>query len=446
MQTSDWKSHIQQLLRDQQIHTIRVSLHDNSNIQRARYIPTRHFLDSVLQDNVSFPSVLYSMDTSATIQPKAGDGFAGGYPSWVLRPDLSTFAILPYNRGMARVIADLYDADGSPIPTSPRHVLRRVLQELEQEGYRVRGAFEYEFYVFTQTQENLEPVWKGLHCFSEVKQAEVEDIITSVMLGLTEMGAGPEVANTEYGSGQFEITNSPFWNLEIADMAFYYRTSIKEILQKKGYKATFMSKPVSSTSGSGAHMHHVLYDESGANLFYDAAKEDGLSDLCRWFIGGQIQHARALCALSNPTINSYKRLQPYSFAPTTASWGYEHRGAMIRVPQKRGDNTRLENRLPGSDTNPYITMAAILAAGLDGIRNRIEPPDALQNVDPYAAQLESLPRSLPEALQSLGQDSLFSTMLGEEFIHHYLTLRHAECGRFLASVTDWELTEYLDLF
>lgn len=400
-----------------------------------------------MEGDFTFPSVLFSMDTSAAIQLGAGEGFAGGYPSWILKPDLSTFGILPYSRGTARVIADLYtSSDGKPVSVSPRHVLRRVLEQYEREGYRVRGAFEYEFYVFTKTEKGMQPIWNGLQCFSEVKQAEVEDVLTSIMLALTEMGAYPEVANTEYGSGQFEVTHAPFWGMEIADMAFYYRTSIKEILYKKGYTATFMSKPVASTSGSGSHLNQSLYNESGENLFYDPAKPDGLSDLCRWFIGGQLHHAGALCALTNPTINSYKRLQSYSFAPTTASWGYDHRGAMIRVPHKRGDHTRLENRLPGADTNPYITLAAMLAAGLDGIRNRMEPPGFLKNQDAYIADVQSLPRTLSAALQALEQDELFKEWLGEDFIRHFMTLRYAELDRFNAHVTDWELNEYLDLF
>jgi len=434
------------MLREQQIHTVRVSLHDPSNIQRARYVPVRYFLDHVLQGTLSYPSALFSIDTSARLVPEAGGGFSGGYPSWILKPDLSTFGRLPHTNGMAHVIADIYLPSGEPVPTSPRHVLRRVLSKLAREGYRVYGAFEYEFYVFLGAEKPLNPVWTGLQCFSEVKQAQVEDIITAVMFGLTEMGAGPEVANTEYGSGQFEVTNSPFWGLEIADMAFYYRTTIKEILHGKGYTATFMSKPVASTSGSGAHTHHSLFDEQGNNLFYDPEQPDGLSQLCRWFIGGQLAHAKAVCALCNPTINSYKRLQPYTFAPTTATWGYEHRGAMIRIPQHRGELTRLENRLPGSDTNPYIALAAMLGAGLDGIRRRIEPPPALDNQDAYALEFPRLPRSMPEALDALAEDEWFKEILGEEFLRHYLLMRRVEWERFETAVTDWEYREYLELF
>ncbi|UOF91203.1 glutamine synthetase family protein [Fodinisporobacter ferrooxydans] len=446
MTNYDWINHIQQVIHDRQIHTIRVTVPDLSNISRARYIPVRHFLETAFKDTVSFPSVLFSMDTSAEIHKNVGSGFAGGFPNWQIQTDLSTFSILPYKQGVARVIGDLCDSNGSPIKQSPRHVLKKVLDTFQDLGYLVRGSFEYEFYVFVQEAARIEPVWKGLHCFSETKQAEVENIITTLFMHLTEMGAGPEVANTEYGSGQFEVTHSPFWGVEISDMAFYYRTSIKEILHGQGYKATFMSKPASARSGSGAHMNHSLYDQDGHNLFYDPSSADGLSDICRWFIGGQLTHAKALCALANPTINSYKRLVPHSFAPTTISWGYEHRGAMIRVPSGRGEVTRIENRLAGADTNPYIALAAVLAAGLDGILHKIEPSAPIQNTDPYGSDFEHLPSSLLEALRELEKNNWLRDSLGADFIEDYLSLRYAEYDRFLAHVTDWEMKEYFDIF
>lgn len=443
---SDWQLQIQQMVRDHHIHTVRMSLNDNSNIARARYIPVQKFLEIGSSGHISFPSVLFSMDTSESVQTNVGAGFHGGFPSWQIKPDYSTFGPLPYKPGIARLVGDLYRGDGTPVETAPRYVLKRVLQEFEKSGYQVYGAFEYEFYAFKETASGLEPSWTGKHCFSETKQSQVEDIFVSLLKGLAEMGAGPEVANTEYGSGQFEVTHSPFWNMEIADMAFYYRTSIKEILHEKGYKATFMSKPTNDMSGSGAHLNLSLHDENAQNVFSDPTAPDGLSDLCRWFIGGQQHHAQTLCALVNPTVNSYKRLKPYSFAPSTNTWGYEHRGAMIRIPNNRGVDTRIEHRLPGADTNPYLSLAAILAAGLDGIRNKIEPASPLENQDAYTSDFEPLPQSLWEALNHLKKDTFFTEMLGKSFMDDYITLRQAELDRFLLHVTDWETKEYFDIF
>lgn len=447
MEKINWKQNVRQIVRDQQIHTVRVCFQDVSNVQRARFVPIQHFLESTIQEGISCPSALYSLDTAGLLETKAGPGFSGGYPNWILKPDLTTFNVLPYETGMARVIADVYRSETEQLELSPRYVLQKTLHEFEKLGYRVYGAFEYEFYVFTKDEAGLKPIWSGLQCFSENKQAAVQNILNAILFALSSMGAGPEVANSEHGPGQFEITNSPFWGVEIADMAFYYRTSIREILQKQGLLATFMSKPLNSAgSGSGAHMNHSLFDAAGQNLFYDKNKPDGISDICRWFIGGQLHHARSLCALCNPTINSYKRLKPYSFAPASISWGFDHRGALIRIPSQRGNRTRLENRLPGADTNPYITLAAILAAGLDGIQNKIEPPAAAHNQDTYSADFPPLPGSLGEALAILAADPWVQDVMGAGFMQYYLSLRASEWQRFLQHVTDWEMQEYLELF
>lgn len=443
---NDFHKHVQKLIQEQQIRTIRVSVTDNANIPRSRHVPARFFMENVLHEGIHFPSAVFSMDTSAKLVESAGDGYASGYPSWVMRPDLSTFVVLPWAAQTARVIADLYDAEGNPIPLSPRFLLERVLQEFAKEGYRVRGAFEFEFYVYHK--ETKQPAWQGLNCFSDVVQAEVSEIIQSIQNGLADIGAGPEVANTEYGSGQFEVTNSPFEGKEIADMAFFYRMGIKEILSQKGWHATFMSKPEEQLSGSGGHFHLSILDGAGKNLFHDPETKDGLSAMARWFVGGQIHHASAICALVNGTVNSYKRLAPYTFAPVNASWGYEHRSAMIRVPFGRGERTHLENRLPGAETNPYLAMAAMLLAGLDGIRNRIEPPPAATGVDLYSRDhaYEPLPRRLDIAVEALKNHELFTRFFGTPFIQHYANLRLNEWERYQQSVSEWERREYFDLF
>ncbi|MTI81819.1 MAG: glutamine synthetase [Firmicutes bacterium] len=438
--------HIRKLLVENQIHTVRITVADNTNITRSRYVPAKSFLQSITGQGVNYPSALFSMDTSARLVPEAGAGYSGGYPSWMLKPDLSTFMILPWVPGTARVIADVVTPEGKPILVSPRQVLKNVLGQMDKEGMSVKGAFEFEFYVYDQREESLTPSWHGMNCYSDVKQFQVEDIFTAIIQGLEGIGAGPEVANTEYGPGQFEITNSPFTGLEMADMAVYYRSSIKEILTRQGKTVTFMAKPKNDISGSGGHFHHSFYDGSGKNIFYDPAKADGLSDVCRWAIGGQLKHARAMCAVINSTINSYKRLIPYSFAPINVSWGHEHRCTMIRVPNQREDNTRLENRMPGADTNPYLAAAAVLAASLDGIKNKIEPTDSSDGNNPYEQQLSTLPRNLPEALEALQRDEVLVKYLGEEFVSSYISLRKAEWDRFQTHVTNWELDEYFELF
>lgn len=445
MEKQDWVENIRHTMAERQIHTVRVCLHDSSNVQRARFVSARHFLDHVLEGGIAYPSIMFSLDVAANLVEDAGEGYAGGYPSWLVKPDLSTFSVIPYADGIARVIADVYRKEGEVLDTLPRYVLKKVLEKYKEKGIHVKGAFEYEFFIFKKNGEALEPSWSGLNSLSELKQAAVEEIIVSILNNLTEMGAGPEVANTEYASGQFEITNSPFWGIEIADMAYYYRTSIKEIVAKFGLAATFMAKPNAKQSGSGAHIHISLYDDDGNNLMYDSTAEDGLSALCRSFIGGQIENGRPLCSLVNSTLNSYKRLQPHRFAPTNCTWGYEHRGCMIRVPQARGLNTHIENRLAGADANPYIALAAILAAGLDGIEKGTQPGEPMTNKDAYLSQAVKLPETLSEGISELKKDTLFRSILGENFIDHYIKLRENEIHRFNQFVTDWEFQEYFEL-
>ncbi|MFT9846005.1 glutamine synthetase family protein [Aneurinibacillus sp. REN35] len=442
----DFQRYVQQVIQEHKIRTVRVSIMDNSNIPRSRYVTAKFFLENVIPEGIHYPSTLFSFDTSAALVEEAGNGYAGGYPSWVLHPDLNTFVVLPWVHQTARVLADIYDGEGQPIQESPRYQLGRVLQELDSMGYQVRGAFEFEFYVYNK--ESMKPAWEGLNCFSDVVQAEVADILEAVQTGLSDIGAGPEVANTEYGSGQFEITNSPFQGMPIADMAFFYRTSIKEILSQKGWHATFMSKPDERMSGSGGHFHLSLLDQEEKNIFSDPTAPDGLSDVARWFIGGQIHHASAICALANGTVNSYKRLVPNSFAPVHASWGYEHRSTMIRIPQGRGKKTHMESRLPGADTNPYLAMAATLLAGIDGIRNRIEPPPPVVGIDIYRepGQHARLPKNLDAAIDALTTNEVFTQFFGSAFLNRYAALRRHEYERYERTISEWERKEYFDLF
>ncbi|MEW6726604.1 MAG: glutamine synthetase family protein [Bacillota bacterium] len=438
--------HVQNLIQEYQIHTVRVTVTDNTNITRSRFVPARAFIASVRGTGTQYPSALLSMDSSALLVPEAGDGWEGGFPSMLLVPDLSTFVVLPWAPGTARVIADLAWPNGEPWEASPRQVLRRVLKRLQETGYTLKGAFEFEFYVYRNGDKCQEPVWQGLNCFADTNQVNCADIFDAIIKGLESIGAGPGVANTEYGPGQFEITNSPFTELAAADMAVYYRASIKEILHQLGYTATFMAKPSASVSGSGGHLHFSWLDKEGRNNFYDPGSPDGLSDLCRQVIAGQLAHAGALCALANSTINSYKRLRPHQFAPVNASWGHEHRCTMLRVPFSRGEQTRLENRLPAADTNPYLALAGSVAAGLDGMEKRLTPPPPVSGRNPYTADdLPPLPDSLPAAIAALEQDTVIRGYLGEEFCRNFISLRLAEWERFSAHVTDWELNEYQKL-
>lgn len=440
---------IRKIIRDEGTEVVRVVFNDIVNVSRARNIPAKVFVDDVLENGVQYPSAMFSVDTAANFVLAAGAGFAGGYGSWMLKVDPTTFTVLPWAPKTARIIADVYTLDGEAVNVYPRGVMQRVLNELNSEGYSTFGAAELEFYVFEQLgQTDYVPTWTGLQCYSEVKQSEVDELLWDMVVPFQKLGIQVEAANTEYGPGQFEISMKPLRGLAQADAAFYYKNTIKELLKKRGLLATFMAKPLSGKSGSGSHFHHSLYRlDTGENAFYDSDDRYGMSDIFKHFIAGQLSHAPAICALANPSINSYRRIRPYTFAPSNITWGFENRMCLIRVPHVRGQGTHLENRMPGSDNNPYLMMAAMYAAGLDGIRNKTKLPDPVLNEDAYSiSEVQQLPTSLEEALTALKNDEAMHKYLGSDVIKSFVALKKSELSRFNEYVTPWEVEEYSELF
>ncbi|MFT8709428.1 MAG: glutamine synthetase family protein [Sporolactobacillus sp.] len=440
---------ISRMIQENDIKIVRVVFNDNVNVSRARNIPAKQFIHSVLRAGVQYPSGMMSVDTSGAFVLSAGEGFTGGYGSWLLKPDLSTFTVLPWARNCARVVADMYTLDGEAIHVAPRHIFRKVLQELDKEGLVAYGAAELEFYVFKEFDTTgYTPSWTGVQCYSEVKQSEVDEILYNLSVPIEKLGIGVEAVNTEYGSGQFEVSIKPFTGLGQADAAFTYKAAVKELMHQLGYHATFMAKPISNQSGSGAHFHHSLYNKyTGANALYDSADQYGMSDTMKHFIAGQLAHSAAICAFANPTINSYRRLRPYTFAPFNITWSFDNRMCLIRVPEARGSGMNMENRIAGADNNPYLMMAAMYAAGLDGIRQSMTLEDPIIHEDAYALQDHgSLPSSLPDALAALKEDDVLQAYLGKEGVQSFIALKENEIQRFNNHVTDWEISEYKDLF
>lgn len=444
METNEMKKRVLSIIQNENIHTVRVSVMDLSGVSRSRNVPVDTFVQAVMESGIDCPSALFYMDSSGKIVEEE-KGFEGGFPSWVLVPDLSTFITLPWSPRVAKVIADVYDGEGKPVPFAPRTILKRIVKSLEEKGLFLRGAFEFEFYVFKKTDGKLTPISESFNSYSEVNQVKVNDILDTITSGLQAMGSAPEVGNTEYGTGQFEITYRPFIGVGIADMAIYYKSAIKEILLKQELIGTFMSKPLSTSSSSGGHLHLSIIDEKGNNLFLNKKSTFGLSTLCKDFISSQIHHAAELNALCNSTINSYKRIRNHYFAPMNATWSLDNRTAMIRVPRFRDENTRIEHRLPGADTNPYIALSAIAAAGLDGIDHKHTLPTII-NGNAYEAEGELLEVDLLQSIKCLNENSFFTEIFGKDFIEQYKKLRYSEYERYQQQITQWELDEYVDLF
>lgn len=376
-----------------------------------------------------------------------------------LRPDPDSFLVLPWDSPVssaktARLICDVYDADGKPFEGCPRCALSKVLEEAKELGYTMQVGPEPEFYLFQVDEDgrpsletndkagyfDLPPVDKG------------ENARRDMVETLQSMGFEIEASHHEVGPGQHEIDFKYNDALKTADNIMTFRIAVRTVAQKHDLHATFMPKPVFGIAGSGMHLNVSLFKD-GENTFYDPEKADGLSDTCRYFIGGVIKHARAFSAVTNPTVNSYKRLVPGYEAPVYVAWSYRNRSPLIRIPARRGIGTRVELRNPDPCCNPYLGLAVILKAGLQGIKEKICPPDPVtQNI--YEMDLTArnehgiaaLPENLYEAIKELNNDELVQEALGKHIYSRFILAKVKEWEHYSARVYDWELDEYLEKF
>jgi glutamine synthetase len=259
------------------------------------------------------------------------------------------------------------------------------------------------------------------------------------------IGLEPLASNHEYGRGQFEINVRHAPAVESADRAFRLKWVVKELAAREGLLATFIGKPWNDDEGSGFHLHISLTDQSGANLCADQNGENGLSDLSRHFVAGVLEHAPALMGFLNPTVNAYRRIHPEALVPTRVNWGHDNRFTYIRIPRERDKATRIEVRVADGAANAYLAYAAVLFAGLDGIKRKLEPPVPLAGLIyelPEEEQGIELPSTLPDALQAMNEDQVLKEGLGEQLVDTFLTIKNYELDRYRKWVSDWEFTEY----
>jgi glutamine synthetase len=377
-----------------------------------------------------------------------------GYGDFHCVPDLSTLRRASWLPQTALVLCDLLDRNEQPVEISPRRMLRRQLERAREAGFRVMGGTEIELYVFddsfaearAKNYHDLRPMGdynEDYHIFQGTKE---EELIGAIRRHLEQSGVPVEVSKGEAGLGQQEINLRYSEALTQADRNVLYKHAAKEIAWGQGRSVTFMAKWDEKHTGSSAHIHVSLWGADGGGNAFPGDRPTGpveASDTFRWFLGGWIRHARAFAAFYAPYVASYKRYQSRSWAPTAIAWSYDNRTAGFRVVG-RGPSLRIECRIPGADANPYIAYAAALAAGLDGIRNRIEPPDIFEG-DIYAAgELPRVPSTLREAIAELEQSDLAREAFGEDVTEHYLHFLRTEQRKFDEVVTCWERARYFE--
>jgi glutamine synthetase len=373
----------------------------------------------------------------------------------ILKPDNNTYMILPWDvcdGKVARLICDVQRPDGKPFEGDPRYVLKRAIQAAARKGFIMNNGPELEFFFFKRRDGQATCIphdFGGYFDFPPVDQAE--DIRQNIVVALEKMGFNIEASHHEVSIGQHEIDFKYADALKTADNVITFKFVTKTIAQKYDLHASFMPKPIFGINGSGMHTNISLFKD-GKNAFFDESKDMQVSDTLRYFVGGLKKHVKSFTAVTNPIVNSYKRIVPGYEAPVYIAWSGANRSSMIRIPAARGMSTRIELRSPDPSCNPYLSFAVILMAGLDGVENRIDPGEPttlnlfhLNNEERDRHGIESLPGSLKEALDSLETDEVIKNALGEHVYQDFMRLGRAEWDAYRISVHDWEITRYLNI-
>ena len=363
-----------------------------------------------------------------------------------LRPIPDTFAILPWRpqQGkVARMICDLYCPDGTPYKNSSRYILERVAKEAEQEGYTCYIDPECEFFLF-HTDDNGMPttVTHEKAGYLDMSPLDLgENARRDMVLTLEDMGMEVESSHHEAAPAQHEIDFSYGEVRDIADCIMTFKMAVRIVAKRHGLHATFMPKPKTEANGSGMHIQFSLI-KNGENVFECSERPGELSEDAYYFIGGLLAHSKEMALITNPLVNSYKRLVPGYDAPTELTWTENNQNSLVRIPVTRGEGIRVELRSPDASANPYVVLAVCLAAGLDGIKNKITPTKS-SNLAAQDQQAEHLPETLKEAIDYFESSSWVKEVLGEEFCRQYVAAKKNEWLRYTRQVTDWEIAEYL---
>jgi glutamine synthetase len=438
-------------LEERQVEKAKLGAFDVDGVFRGKYVSVEKLL-SAARGGLGFCDVVFGWDLADELYDNGKvTGWHTGYPDARATVDLSTARIIPWEPDTAAFILDFVDGDGGPFEPSPRQLLHRIGRRARELGFLPRIGAEYEYFVFRETPQSLREkgfrelatLSPGMFGYSWLRSSANAGLVHALVDGLNGFGVEVEGMHTETGPGVYE-TAIRYDDLErAADKAALFKTAVKEICARHGLTACFMAKWSAALPGCSGHLHLSLWDRDGArNLFHDPAR--GESDTLRHFLGGQLALMPELTALHWPTINSYKRSVENTWAPTTATWGRENRTCAVRLIGDSPKATRLEYRQPGADANPYLSMAAALAAGLWGIEHEVEPPAPCEG-NGYAAAAAPLPRTLKDAVELLRRSERARALLGDGFVDHFVRTREWEVRRFERAVTTWELERYLEL-
>lgn len=449
------RARIEQIIAEHTIDTVKIGGPDYDGIYRGKRLPSDVFLDGI-EHGFAQGDVLFGWDIAEDLVP--GLRFTNwdtGYADLRMRPDLATFRAVPWEDRVATVICDFVSESGEPVRVAPRYVLRRVLDRAATMGYHAELALELEFRIWREDQRTLrQKHWRDLtplspttSCYSIHRSTGDEFIVGRLRRMMDAHGVPIEGYNREHGEGMYEMNLRHATGLEAADRALLFRNGVKELCLLDGLTASFMAKPFANEDGNSGHLHQSLWTADGQSVFYDAGADHGISPLFQSYIAGVLRTLPEFMALYAPNINSYKRFVTGSWAPTVAAWGIETRTPSLRAITGSPRATHLENRIPGSDVNPYLAMAASVAGGLHGIAQSLTPPTPIRS-NAYALSEDvapRLPRTLDEAIERFAASSVAREWFGDDFVDDYATMRRWEIDRYRAAVTEWERERYFEM-
>lgn len=445
------KENVLKIVEQENIEFIRVEFLDYAGMTRGRTIRTSQ-LNSAMEKGINFSTAIMSFDCFDEYIPNPTYGANDG--DFFAVPDPSTFAILPYRKNTARMLCDLVDENGEPWEGCPRSALKRLLSEAEAllDG-KMYMAFEQEAYLLKEIDGKLEPADKS-HCFSTEGIDIQEDFVQDFVCSLEKMGVQTEQISSEYGPGQLEINLKYASALKAADDQVTFMHLFKQIARDKGMIGTLMPKPFQHLPGNGLHVHISIFDKIGENIFQDATDSRGLdmSERAYHFIGGLLKHGASLIAIGAPSINSYKRMQSGSWAPAHICYGARNRSVLVRIPDKARAR-RFEFRGADGTCNPYLLAACLVASGLHGIQNRMDPGEPmdvdiskLDDIELKERGISWGPRNLNQAVDYLAEDTILAETIGRSIWEEFIKIKRSEWDKYIRKVSDWELRLFSSRF
>ncbi len=445
-------AHVLDALRKSGATKVKVAVTDIDGVLRGKYLHKDKFF-SAAEGGFGFCNVVFGWDSGdVCYDNSAYTGWQSGYPDAMARVDLATMRRVPWDGDIPFFLADFVDAEGGPLGVCPRQLLKGVLARAQTMGLTAKCGLEFEWFNFQETPQSLAakggmnptPLTPGMFGYSLVRMAQNRPFFTALMDELGAFGIPIEGLHTETGPGVFEAAIQFCDALEAADRGVLFKTAAKEIGSRFGIMPTFMAKWNSALPGCSGHTHQSLWSK-GKNVFYDARDPLTMSKTFKSYLAGQMRCLPEILPFFAPTVNSYKRLVDGYWAPTKVTWGVDNRTVALRVIPGSAKSTRVEVRVPGSDINPYLAIAASLAAGLYGIEHELSLKAAPVKGSAYNTEAERLPRTLQEATQRLSDSKIAREILGATFVDHFVRTRVWEWRQFQDAVTDWELRRYFEV-